>query len=149
MNSLFDCRNLIVNPAFGKRSIDDSEVKPISIRELHEVQKNRSYLYNLEENSIKFHREGRQSLYEKLETFFKLLGYNGKECVLRSLCESSRLRAEQGTFLEEIMRATFTFPRRNKASDVHEEYDLAHGRPGDCARLYPECNDMHGNVLYK
>lgn len=36
------------------------------------------------------------------------LGWNGTECVLRMLCESGKEKKDQGTFLGEIVRATFT-----------------------------------------
>lgn len=37
------------------------------------------------------------------------LGWRGRECLLRMLCETGRGKNEQGTFLQEIMRATLTW----------------------------------------
>ncbi|KAM3965449.1 uncharacterized protein ACR2FA_000284 [Aphomia sociella] len=144
-------RKPIVNPAFAKRSVDNTRhnIMKISIPEMHGMQKARRYLDNIEESNIDFHREGRKDLYEKLETFINALGWNGRECVLRLLCESGKRHTEQGTFLQEIMRATFTLPRGSEfASATHRQYDVAHGSYGDCANEYPQCEDLHGFQLY-
>ncbi|XP_052752273.1 uncharacterized protein LOC113510840 [Galleria mellonella] len=144
-------RKPIVNPAFAKRSVDNIQEnkRKISIIDMHNAQKRRDYLNNIDESSIEFHRGGRKDLYEKLETLLDGLGWNGRECILRFLCESGKRKNSQGTFLDEIMRATFTLPRGVEfASATHRQYDDAHGTDGDCAVEYPQCEDLHGLQLY-
>ncbi|KPI97106.1 hypothetical protein RR46_05723 [Papilio xuthus] len=111
-------KRLIVNPAFAKRSIEEAyngKNFSIVIKALHDSQKENDVLKKLDEDSITFHREGRKSLYEKLEKFLEGLGWRGRECVLRMLCETGRGKNEQGTFLEEIMRATLTHNLNGRA----------------------------------
>ncbi|XP_059062261.1 uncharacterized protein LOC131855066 [Achroia grisella] len=144
-------RKPIVNPAFAKRSVDNIQENKmkISIAEMHNVQKRRDYLNNIEESSVEFHRAGRKDLYEKLETLLDGLGWNGRECILRFLCEYGKKNNAQGTFLEEIIRATFTLPRGGESAiSTSRQYDVAHGTDGECASKYPQCEDMHGFRLY-
>ncbi|KPJ14436.1 hypothetical protein RR48_13507 [Papilio machaon] len=133
-------KRLIVNPAFAKRSIEDTyngRNFSIVIKALHDAQKENNVLVKLDEDSITFHREGRKSFYEKLEKFLEGLGWRGRECVLRILCETGRGKNEQGTFLEEIMRATLTLPQGQKFDkEYHKEYDEAHFSNDDCAKKY-------------
>nr|XP_034833577.1 uncharacterized protein LOC117990224 [Maniola hyperantus] len=134
----------IVNPAFAKRSVDENypslDKYNTTIQELHTKQKNVRVFDDLDDAAINFHREGRQSLYGPLETFIQALGWTGKECLLRLLCETGKGGADQGTFLEEIFRATFTLPEGRKFDgDLYRDYDEAHRAKGDCANLYPQC----------
>ncbi|KAG6451062.1 hypothetical protein O3G_MSEX006926 [Manduca sexta] len=67
-------RRPIVNPAFAKRSVDsimENKTINLSIKDMHDRSKKMNYLDNLHESSIDFHREGRKSLYGKLEKFFQ------------------------------------------------------------------------------
>ncbi|XP_063368153.1 uncharacterized protein LOC134656523 [Cydia amplana] len=110
---------------------------------MHELQKSRSYLEKLDGASAHFHRSGRHSLYKKLETLFESFGYSGRECVFRLLCDAGKAKTdeEQGTFLQELFRATFTLPKGETVEDILE-YDMAHNTHNDCAELYPECEDL-------
>ncbi|XP_022129902.2 uncharacterized protein LOC111003605 [Pieris rapae] len=131
-------KKFLVNPAFAKRSVTDTN-SSISIKQMHEKQKKGSaVLQDLDNSSIDFHRYGRKDFYSKLGEFLNALGLNGQECVLRMLCESGQGTSEQGTFFEEIMRATFTFPRRQQSSK--HLYDKAHSTKDDCRTMYPACN---------
>ncbi|XP_039758872.1 uncharacterized protein LOC120632901 [Pararge aegeria] len=138
-------KKIIVNPAFAKRSVDEhladlDELSVTTIKELHIKQKSLRVFDDLDENAVNFHRRGRQSLYGQLETFIQAIGWTGRECVLRLLCESGKGSADQGTFLEEIFRATFTLPKRRKSDgDLYRDYDEAHNAKGDCPSLYPQC----------
>ncbi|KAJ0174999.1 hypothetical protein K1T71_009140 [Dendrolimus kikuchii] len=137
-------KRLIVNPAFAKRSTDNLKtMNDASRREMHERQKNSSVFLGLHENRILYHRETRKTLYEKFEKFFQGFGWNGRECVLRMLCETGKGSTEQGTFLEEIVKATFTFPKHQKVDDSNSKYDEAHRSTGHCAKLYPECSNLY------
>ncbi|CAK1542047.1 unnamed protein product [Leptosia nina] len=128
-------KKFIVNPAFAKRSVAEDSNVDRSL--MHEKQKNASYLQDLDSNSVEFHRNERKDLYQKIEGFLRTLGLNGQECVLRMLCETGQGRPQQGTFFEEIMRATFTFPQGTISTD--HLYDKAHTSQDDCGILYPNC----------
>ncbi|KAL0821272.1 hypothetical protein ABMA28_005872 [Loxostege sticticalis] len=140
-------RRPIVNPAFAKRSIEgdtpnDNKVSiPMSIKEMHERERQKDLLKELDKNRIEFHRQTKGNFYEKVEKVFEGLGWNGRDCVLRLLCDSGKASKDQGPFLEEILKATFTLPRgRGFDSEPHKQYDIAHGTSGDCTQMYPDCN---------
>ncbi|KOB68919.1 Uncharacterized protein OBRU01_17555 [Operophtera brumata] len=145
--NMFKEQRPIVNPAFAKRSVDFPHTPPLSIKKMHDMQKSTNYLNDLHENSIEFHRTGRKSLYAKVEKVLQALGWNGTECVLRMLCESGKEKKDQGTFLGEIVRATFTLPQGREFEAGYKRYDAAQGGR-DCPSLYPGCEDLHGLSLY-
>ncbi|XP_026326169.1 uncharacterized protein LOC113234862 [Hyposmocoma kahamanoa] len=142
-------RKKFINPTFAKRSIDEKTFKEklvikIDRIKMHEKQLNREYLKrdHMNERSIEFHRKSRLGLYEKLETFLTALGRDGRQCILRKLCESAR-SGRQGTFLQELLRVIFTLPKgREFKNEDHKAYDKAHNADGDCTTLYPGCNDV-------
>ncbi|CAH2087612.1 unnamed protein product [Euphydryas editha] len=135
----------LVNPAFAKRSINTNgepeDEKAISNKKLHEKRKNIQIFDSLNRDEIEFHREGRKSLYGKLELYMQTLGWRGRECVLRLLCETGKgVIQKQSSFLGEIIKATFTLPEGQEfEDDIHKEYDTAHRSKGDCVYLYPRC----------
>ncbi|CAH0718157.1 unnamed protein product, partial [Brenthis ino] len=142
-------KRIIVNPAFAKRSVDghlceEKEINKTSIQELRKRKKYLNVLKNLESDAIEFHREGRKSLYAQLEIFIQALGWRGRDCVLRLLCEyGNTAEQEHGTFLKEIIRAIFTLPQgRVFDGDFYREYDTAYTTKEDCANLYPHCRAM-------
>ncbi|VVC97722.1 unnamed protein product, partial [Leptidea sinapis] len=94
--------------------------------------------FTFDDSNIDFHRDGRMDFYKKLESFFRALGVNGKECVFRLLCETSQGSEHQGSFVEEIMRVTFTLPPRKGSGSKLDEYDVAHSTKDDCYKLYPK-----------
>ncbi|CAG4940024.1 unnamed protein product [Parnassius apollo] len=138
----------IINPAFAKRSIDDSIYSKRNmtqiINQLHDAQLKNDFMESLDKDSVTFHREGRKSLYAKLEKFLHGMGWRGRECLLRMLCETGRGKTEQGTFLQEIMRATLTLPQGKKFdTEYYNEYDKAHFSDSDCETLYPQCEKLY------
>ncbi|CAD7077438.1 unnamed protein product [Hermetia illucens] len=92
----------------------------------------------------------RRDLYKKLELAINSLGYNGKECILKTLCETNkRLGQRNGNMIERMLRTIFSFPKVRPFAREHREiheYDLAYrtGDVSDCALLYPNC---HFSVL--
>ncbi|CAG9565943.1 unnamed protein product [Danaus chrysippus] len=133
-------KRLIVNPAFAKRSLDGLD-NPLSIQKLHEEQKSIKPFEGADTSTIDFHREGRKSLYTQLEKFLQALGWSGRECILRLLCEAGRSSGKQGTFIEEILRVTFTLPEGSKySSEELSQYDSAHRSKGSCDNLYKQCH---------
>ncbi|XP_063829830.1 uncharacterized protein LOC135079172 [Ostrinia nubilalis] len=139
-------RRPIVNPAFAKRSIEgvtpsDNNSTAPCIKDMHEREKRRDIFQELEKDRIEFHRQSKKNFYEKMEIVFEGLGMHGKDCVLRMLCQTAQSSNVQGSFLEEIVKATFTLPRgRGFDSEPHKQYDVAHGTGGDCTQKYPNCN---------
>lgn len=56
---------------------------------------------------------GRFCLISVLDTYFNIflfsMGYNGRECILRALCESAQYFVGKGTnMVEELIRVVFT-----------------------------------------
>ncbi|XP_062564827.1 uncharacterized protein LOC134227405 isoform X2 [Armigeres subalbatus] len=113
--------------------------------------------YNLPNQTISFQdelmeskpvaqRRHRRDLYYKLEVAMNDMGYNGRECVLRALCESKQSFGKKGSnMITEILRTMFSFPKSKVLSSEHNEtrtYDEAHriGRNKViCNSLYPSC----------
>ncbi|RZB39316.1 DM4 12 domain containing protein, partial [Asbolus verrucosus] len=53
-------------------------------------------------------RRHRRELYTKIETIMKSMGYDGRNCVLRALCEASRVLKPKGdSLVDEILRIVF------------------------------------------
>ncbi|XP_046749318.1 uncharacterized protein LOC124413047 [Diprion similis] len=93
------------------------------------------------------HRRHRRDLYNKLEVIMNAMGFDGRTCVLRALCEASqRLMPKGNTLIEEMMRITFSLPLKRVFSfepPEHHTYDAAHraGHQGrDCTRMFPACS---------
>ncbi|KAG4065071.1 hypothetical protein HA402_007468 [Bradysia odoriphaga] len=92
-------------------------------------------------------RRNRRDLYGKLETVIDSMGFNGRECILRSLCESKQsFDNKEPNMVEKLLSTLFSLPKSKVLSFEHEdtrEYDLAHRR-GEankpCALAYPDCN---------
>ncbi|XP_058792441.1 uncharacterized protein LOC131664957 [Phymastichus coffea] len=94
-----------------------------------------------------YHRRNRRDLYRKLEAMLDAQGRPGRDCVLRALCragERSRRRApRRGTFLEEILRAVFTFPSLEHAreenghhAELMRHYERAYDARDDCDQRF-------------
>ena len=75
------------------------------------------------------------------------MGYDGRECILRALCEAPKTFGKRGTHLvAELIRTVFTFPKSKVLPFENQElmiYDEAHrkGKSGmsDCHETYPKC----------
>ncbi|XP_037043628.1 uncharacterized protein LOC119079652 [Bradysia coprophila] len=59
----------------------------------------------------KLHRSSRYKLYERLEKFIDAAGHDGKDCILKALCETGQIQRDEerrrASFLGELMRAIF------------------------------------------
>ncbi|XP_051156486.1 uncharacterized protein LOC127278704 isoform X2 [Leptopilina boulardi] len=91
-------------------------------------------------------RRHRRDLYDKLEVIMRAMGFDGRSCVLRALCEASqRLMPKGNTLVEEMMRIAFSLPLRKVFSfepDEHHTYTNAHkaGHEGqNCLAMFPGC----------
>uniref|UniRef100_A0A1I8NT82 Uncharacterized protein n=2 Tax=Stomoxys calcitrans TaxID=35570 RepID=A0A1I8NT82_STOCA len=96
-------------------------------------------------------RRSRRGLYQKLELLIDNMGYPGKACISRTLCESveliKSLRYRKGNMIEELMKTIFRFPSyqlTNEEPDDHHFYARVQRRAKrsniDCALEYSECD---------
>ncbi|XP_035740224.1 uncharacterized protein LOC118449571 isoform X1 [Vespa mandarinia] len=92
-------------------------------------------------------RRHRRDLYNKLEVIMNSMGFDGRSCVLRALCEASqRLMPKGNTLVEEMMRISFSLPLKKVFSfepEEHRMYTNAHkaGHEGqDCIAMFPGCS---------
>ncbi|XP_055542248.1 uncharacterized protein LOC129727955 [Wyeomyia smithii] len=91
-------------------------------------------------------RRHRRELYHRMEVAMNDMGYNGRNCVLRALCESSQFFGSKGgNMVAEMLRTLFSFPKSKVLSFEHNDiriYDDAHRRGRNkvlCQSLFPEC----------
>lgn len=109
-------------------------------------------------------RRYRRDLYSKMEiimnelvftkrNFFLLtnikifrMGYDGRDCILRALCESSQFFGKkESNMVSEIIRVAFSFPKSMVLPSEHKElaiYDAAHRKGktyASCAKIFPNC----------
>lgn len=75
------------------------------------------------------------------------MGYNGRSCILRALCESSQFFYKKPTnMVEEMIRTIFTLPSMKVLPFEHPDlvvYDMAHRKGRDrvyCSSVYPDCS---------
>ncbi|XP_001607063.1 uncharacterized protein LOC100123420 [Nasonia vitripennis] len=92
-------------------------------------------------------RRHRRDLYNKLEVVVNAMGYDGRTCILRALCEAAQRFMPRGNSLvEEMMRIVFALPLKRVFSfepEEHRVYTSAHkaGHEGhDCPALFPGCS---------
>ncbi|XP_055838148.1 uncharacterized protein LOC129906411 [Episyrphus balteatus] len=96
----------------------------------------------------------RRDLYEGIELAMDSMGFNGRDCISRTLCESSNfLKDRSGNMVEEIVKLIFSFPRHkgalyhhNNGDNMHH-YDKAYYNNNnngdlnyDCQQKYPNCH---------
>ncbi|XP_053611532.1 uncharacterized protein LOC128675852 [Plodia interpunctella] len=75
-------------------------------------------------------RRNRRDLYQKVEVVLDSMGYSGRECILKTLCETTqRLVPHGGNMIEEMFRTLFTLPMSKVLPEEpleHTIYDAAH-----------------------
>ncbi|XP_055547125.1 uncharacterized protein LOC129731286 [Wyeomyia smithii] len=91
-------------------------------------------------------RRHRRDLYQKMELAINRMGHDGRQCVLRALCESSQFFGKKGSNMaNEILRSLFSFPKTRVLSMEPDDvriYDEAHRKGKSqmmCQSLYPVC----------
>ncbi|XP_012162755.1 uncharacterized protein LOC101454665 [Ceratitis capitata] len=73
------------------------------------------------------HRRSKRAIYERIGEAVDNMGYNGRECVLRALCESRQYftRHKMG-MIGEILRVIFSLPKQRLFTrELHENSDIA------------------------
>uniref|UniRef100_A0AAR5QH23 Uncharacterized protein n=1 Tax=Dendroctonus ponderosae TaxID=77166 RepID=A0AAR5QH23_DENPD len=96
-------------------------------------------------------RRNRRELYTKVEDILNSMGYNGRTCILRALCEASKhLKFREDSLLHHILGLIFRYPKEPVASNEPDDHRLYHwaahmaSSPDndddvDCAK---ECSDI-------
>ncbi|XP_011499302.1 PREDICTED: uncharacterized protein LOC105363332 [Ceratosolen solmsi marchali] len=85
----------------------------------------------------------RKTIYTILESKFENLGFPGRQCLLRSICETSRERDRlhgHNGLIGDLMRITFT-PSSSAEEGLPLEYADAEGADmdTDCSLIYHSC----------
>ncbi|XP_033241716.1 uncharacterized protein [Drosophila pseudoobscura] len=97
-------------------------------------------------------RRSRSMIYQKIETIVDNMGYNGRDCVLRTLCESRQyFQRTKMNMVGEMLRTIFSLPKqRIFTRELHENSDIVHydkayrqAHLDDCAAQY----DCHFSLL--
>ncbi|KAH8382083.1 hypothetical protein KR009_001732 [Drosophila setifemur] len=90
-------------------------------------------------------RRHRRELYGRLETMIDSMGYNGRDCILRTLCESRQyFQRTKLNMVGEMMRTIFSLPKqRIFTRELHENSDIVHydqayrnGHMDDCTQYH-------------
>ncbi|XP_017083996.2 uncharacterized protein LOC108116567 isoform X1 [Drosophila eugracilis] len=73
-------------------------------------------------------RRHRRELYGRLETMIDSMGYNGRDCILRTLCESRQyFQRTKMSMVGEMLRTIFSLPKqRIFTRELHENSDIVH-----------------------
>ncbi|XP_025830800.1 uncharacterized protein LOC108735626 [Agrilus planipennis] len=91
----------------------------------------------------------RRDLYKNIEAIIDSMGYDGRTCVFRALCEASqKYFFSPKNIIEKMLSIIFKFPQKHIADIEPEEHLLYHeayknGRSGDhrpCQVMYPSCS---------
>ncbi|XP_052890091.1 uncharacterized protein LOC128298378 [Anopheles moucheti] len=115
--------------------------------------------YNLPNQTVSFQKEMaepkpmvqrrfRRDLYQKLEVIMDSMGYDGRDCILRALCESSQYFGGKGSnMVAEMLRTLFSYPKQKVLSFEHADhrvYDEAHRK----GRNMAPCQSLYGNCRF-
>ncbi|XP_055855742.1 uncharacterized protein LOC129918961 [Episyrphus balteatus] len=91
-------------------------------------------------------RRNRRSLYHSIENLIDRMGYNGRDCVLRALCESRQFfQSKKLGMIPELIRTIFSLPKtRLLTREIEEHSDIKHYNDAyfrdedeDCELRYP------------
>ncbi|KAK9694540.1 DM4/DM12 family [Popillia japonica] len=93
-------------------------------------------------------RRHRRDLYQKMELIMNSMGYDGRACIFKALCETSRRLMSNGNgIIEELLKIVFKFPLQRLLHSEPEEHRLYHwasrmGRDSnqECEDMFPGCS---------
>ncbi|XP_046432190.1 uncharacterized protein LOC124185445 [Neodiprion fabricii] len=94
----------------------------------------------------------RETVYRALESKFESAGFPGRDCLLRSICETSEWPIRHNGILGDVMHVILT-PSSSQKEDLPEEFAEAEriGMNGTCSKSYPLCPvglfDLVGNFI--
>ncbi|EDW66837.2 uncharacterized protein Dvir_GJ23405 [Drosophila virilis] len=90
-------------------------------------------------------RRARSAIYQDIEAIVDNMGYNGRDCILRTLCESRQyFQRTKMNMVGEMLRTIFSLPKQRIFSrELHENLDIVHydnayrhAHSVDCANQY-------------
>ncbi|XP_064554839.1 uncharacterized protein LOC135439902 [Drosophila montana] len=90
-------------------------------------------------------RRTRSAIYQDIEAIVDNMGYNGRDCILRTLCESRQyFQRTKMNMVGEMLRTIFSLPKQRIFSrELHENSDIVHydnayrhAHNFDCAKQY-------------
>ncbi|XP_030752626.1 uncharacterized protein LOC115879779 [Sitophilus oryzae] len=100
-------------------------------------------------NKYALKRRQRRDLYNRFETVLEKMGYTGKQCIYKALCEAPRkLNKKNNTLGKEILNLFFKYPLKrlsHQEPDDHRKYHWARrysleNTHLDCMDLFPDCS---------
>ncbi|XP_050294215.1 uncharacterized protein LOC126734569 [Anthonomus grandis grandis] len=100
------------------------------------------------QNKFAHKRRQRRDLYNRMETVLEKMGFGGKACIYKALCEANRkMDKKRITLAQEILRQFFTYPLKQLSylePDEHRKYHWAsrysnENQHLDCWQLFPDC----------
>ncbi|KAL0110216.1 hypothetical protein PUN28_013691 [Cardiocondyla obscurior] len=82
----------------------------------------------------------RATVYRVLESKFESLGYSGRECLLRAICETSEYPLQHNGLIGDIVHVIFT-PSTSRHEGLPRDVIEAElvGRNGNCSKYRPQC----------
>ncbi|ALC47297.1 CG5768, partial [Drosophila busckii] len=98
------------------------------------------------------HRRNKRAIYKNIEFIIDNMGYNGRDCILRTLCESRQyFQSTKMNMIGEMLRTIFTLPKQRiftreldeHADIVHYDNAYRHAHNFDCAQQY----DCHFSLI--
>ncbi|XP_065335932.1 uncharacterized protein LOC135936872 [Cloeon dipterum] len=92
-------------------------------------------------DSLELHRRDRRQVFSKIRILLDERGRDGRSCVLKALCEATS-GLPQGSFLDAIFKAIFTFPRAGdeEKEDWDHAHKVSHKNSTSCSDAYPDCD---------
>ncbi|XP_058449219.1 uncharacterized protein LOC131429187 [Malaya genurostris] len=86
----------------------------------------------------------REQLYRLLEKTIDYLGSNGRECLLRAICEVSEAPLGHNGMIGEIIDVIFTPYDSEQIDQVYRQAKLSGLKGDNCEQLYKDCPIGHG-----
>ncbi|KAL1506074.1 hypothetical protein ABEB36_005505 [Hypothenemus hampei] len=83
-------------------------------------------------------RQSRRELYTKIEKFLTALGNDGRQCVLKAICQVTKLQFRTGKLWEELLKSLFKSTFHPNFEIDH--YDRAANLNHDCENMYTNCS---------
>ncbi|XP_030752518.1 uncharacterized protein LOC115879702 [Sitophilus oryzae] len=78
-------------------------------------------------NKVLQKRRNRRDLYVKLEDIITSMGYNGRSCILRALCEAERrFQPKESSLAHHILNLIFSFPKERILRNEPDEHRMYH-----------------------
>ncbi|XP_028146417.1 uncharacterized protein LOC114339932 [Diabrotica virgifera virgifera] len=87
-------------------------------------------------------RRHRRDLYGKMETLMESMGYNGRTCILRTVCEASqRFLPKEDNLLDHILKLIFNYPSERILASEPDEHRIYHFA-GQMGREQRDCTEI-------